>query len=198
MRKILISVTFIITVIASLSLLTFVPSCVRSHDSSQIGEKMTAVRQIFPSAIAIAEISISQGARVSGCPDGAKISEIKGDSGLLGYCVESKVVSRSGPFKIRTLLDPQLYVKQSTVISYPWDRGRDVCKRAFTSQFDRKGPPDHIQIGKDIDAMTGATISCRVMTDSVRNTIKFLKLAHEKQPEKQTGKPATPTYRRKT
>ena len=198
MRKILISVTFIVTAIASLSLLTFVPSCVTYNDSSQIGKKMTAVRQIFPSAIAIAEISISQGARVSGCPDGAKISEIKGDSGLLGYCVESKVVSRSGPFKIRTLLDPQLYVKQSTVISYPWDRGRDVCKHAFTSQFDRKGPPDHIQIGKDIDAMTGATISCRVMTDSVRDTIKFLKLAHEKQPKKQTGKPATPTYRRKT
>ncbi|MHC4084809.1 MAG: hypothetical protein ACYSU5_06305 [Planctomycetota bacterium] len=105
MRKILISVTFIVTAIASLSLLTFVPSCVTYNDSSQIREKMTAVRQFFPSAIAIAEISISQGARVSGYPDGAKISEIKGDSGLLGYCVESTVVSRSGPFKIRTLLE---------------------------------------------------------------------------------------------
>ncbi|MHC4286192.1 MAG: FMN-binding protein [Planctomycetota bacterium] len=196
MRKILISVTFIVTAIASLSLLTFVPSCVTYNDSSQIREKMTAVRQFFPSAIAIAEISISQGARVSGYPDGAKISEIKGDSGLLGYCVESTVVSRSGPFKIRTLLDPQLYVKQSTVISYPWDRGRDVCKRAFTSQFDRKGPPDHIQIGKDIDAMTGATISCRAMTDSVRDTIKFLKLVHEKQPEKQTDKSTSPNQQR--
>ncbi len=196
MRKILISVTFMVTAIASLSLLTFVPSCVTSNDSSQIGEKMTAVRQIFPAAIAIAEISISQGARVSGRPDEAKISEIKGDSGLLGYCVESKVVSRSGPFKIRTLLDPQLYVKQSTGISYPWDRGRDVCKRAFTSQFEGKGPPDPIQLGRDIDAMTGATISCRVMIDSVRDTIKFLKLSNEKQPEKQTGKSTSPNQQR--
>ena len=138
MRKTLISVTLILTAIASLSLLTFVPSCVTPNDSSQIEEKMTVVRQIFPSAIDITELQISREARTSGLPDNAKVSEIKGPSGLLGYCVESKVVSRSGPFKIRVLLDPQVYVKQASVISYPWDRGRDVRKRAFTSQFEGK------------------------------------------------------------
>jgi len=188
MSKKLIRLKFIVTAIATLSLLAFVDSCVTPNDSSQIGGKMTAIRQIFPSAINIAEMQVSQDARVSGRPDEAKISEIKGISGLLGYCVESKVVSRSGPFKIRVLLDPQLYVKQATVISYPWDRGRDVCKRAFTSQFEGKGPEDPIQLGKDIDAMTGATISSRVMTEGVRDTIKFLKLANEKQLEKKTGK----------
>jgi len=114
------------------------------------------------------------------------ISEIKGDSGILGYCVESKVVSRSGPFRIRVLLDSNLYVKQATVISYPWDRGRDVRKRAFTSQFKGKGPEDPIQLGKDIDAITGATISSRVMAEGVRDTIKLLKLVREKRREKQT------------
>jgi Na+-translocating ferredoxin:NAD+ oxidoreductase RnfG subunit len=179
MRKKLISVTFIITAIASLSLLTFVPSCVTSNGSSQIGDKMRAVRQIFPSAIAIAEISISQGVWISGRPDEAKISEIKGDSGLLGYCVESKVTSRSGPFKIRVLVDSQLYVKRASVISYPWDRGRIVRKRAFTSQFEGKGPGDSIQVGKDIDAMTGATISSNVMAGGVRDTIKLIELVRE-------------------
>ncbi len=179
MRKILISVTFIVTAIASLSLLTFIPSCVTSNDSSQIGEKMTAVRQVFPPAIDITEISISQSVWVSENPDEAKIIEIKGDSGLLGYCVESKVVSRSGPFKIRVLLDPQLCVKQATVISYPWERGRDVCKRAFTSQFEGKGPRDPIQVGKDINAMTGATISSRVMAEGVRDSIKLIKLVRQ-------------------
>ncbi len=137
---------------------------------------MTAVRHIFFSVVDIVEIPffISQGAQVSGRPDDAKISEIKGDSDLLGYCVESKVVSRSGPFRIRVLLDKQLYVKQATVISYPWDRGRDVRKRAFTSQFDGKGPEDPIQLGKDIDAMTGATISSRVMAEGVRRAVRIV------------------------
>jgi Na+-translocating ferredoxin:NAD+ oxidoreductase RnfG subunit len=73
-------------------------------------------------------------------------------------------------------LDRQLIVKQATVISYPWGHGRDVRKRAFTSQFEGKGPQDAIEIGKDIDAMTGATISCRAMAESVREAIKILKL----------------------
>ncbi len=183
MRRTLIRLTFIVTVIANLILLTFVSSCVESNNSFGTGEKMTAVRRIFPSAIDIAEAPffISQDARASRRPDDAIISEIKGDSGILGYCVESKVVSRSGPFRIRVLLDKMFYVKQATVISYPWDRGRDVCKRAFTSQFERKGPEDPIQIGKDIDAMTGATISSRLMTEGIRDAIKLLKLVKEKQ-----------------
>ena len=176
MRSIRISVTLIITTIASLSLLTFVPSCVTSNESSQLEEKMEAIRQIFPSAIDITELQISQEVRNTGLPDNAKVSEIKGPSGLLGYCVESKVVSRSGPFKIRVLLDPQVYVKRASVISYPWGRGRDVRKRAFTSQFAGKGPGDPIQIGKDIDVMTGATISSNVMAEGVRGTIKLIEL----------------------
>ncbi len=176
MRSIRISVTLIITTIASLSLLTCVPSCVTSNESSQLEEKMEAIRQIFPSAIDITELQINQEARNSGLPDNAEVSEIKGVSGLLGYCVESKIVSRSGPFRIRVLVDPQVYVKQASVISYPWDRGRDVRKRAFTSQFEGKGPGDSIQIGKDIDVMTGATISSNVMAEGVRDTIKLIEL----------------------
>jgi hypothetical protein len=93
----------------------------------------------------------------------------------VGYCVESELVSRSGPFRIRAFLDQQLVLKRVTVTSYPWERGRDVRKRAFTSQFEGKGPDDAIEIGKDIDAMTGATISCRVVSEGVRDSIKILK-----------------------
>ncbi len=178
MAKILVKPMTFMIVAASLTMLIIIPSCVPSTSSPPDGRKIKLVREVFPFAIDIAEIS--QGAQVAGRPDDTKISEIKDDSGLLGYCVESKVVSRSGPFRIRVLLDLQLYVKQATVISYPWDRGRDVCKRAFTSQFEGKGPEDPIQLGKDIDAMTGATISSRVMTEGVRDTIKLLKLVKEK------------------
>ena len=179
--------TFMIP-IASLAALAIISSCATSTSSSTGGERVQVVRQVFPSAIDIAEVPISQDAQAFGRPAEAKISEIKGDSGLLGYYVESKVVSRSGPFRIRVLLDSRFYVKQATVISYPWDRGRDVRKRAFTSQFEGKGPEDPIQLGKDIDAITGATISSRVMAEGVRDTIKLLKLVKEKRREKQTGR----------
>ncbi|MBW8035131.1 MAG: FMN-binding protein [Planctomycetes bacterium] len=178
MRKILIRLTLIVTAIANLSLLAFVSSCVESKSSFGTGGELTAVRRVFPSANDIAEIT--QGAQISGRPDETVISEIKGASGVLGYRVESKVVSRSGPFRIRVFLDKQGYVKQASVISYPWKRGRDVRKPAFTSQFEGKGLKDPIQLGKDIDAMSGATISSRVMTEGVRDTIKLIERMNEK------------------
>ncbi len=182
MSKILVRLMKFMVVPASLIILTIISSCgtTRSTSSFPDGGKMKVVRQIFPSAIDMSEMQKRQDARASGRPGNPKMSEIKGPSGLLGYCVESKVVSRSGAFKIRVLLDPQLYVKQASVISYPWDRGRDVRKRSFTSQFDGKGPKDPIQVGKDIDAMTGATISSRVMAEGVRYTIKLIELFKEK------------------
>ncbi len=180
MAKTSISLLTFMIPIASLATLTIISSCATSTSSSPGGQKMQVARQVFPRAIDIAEVPISQDAQAFGRPAEAKITEIKGDSGLLGYYVESKVVSRSGPFKIRVLLDSCLFVKQATVISYPWDRGRDVRKRAFTSQFEGKGPKDPIQLGKDIDAMTGATISSRVMAEGVSDTIKLLKLLKEK------------------
>ncbi len=174
--------------IASVATLAIISSCTMFTSSSPVGQNMQVTRQVFPSAIEIVEVLLSQDAQAFGRPAEAKISEIRGVSGLLGYCVESKVVSRSGPFRIRVLLDSRLYVKQVKVISYPWDRGRDVRKRAFTSQFEGKGPEDPIQLGKDIDAMTGATISSRVMAEGVRDTIKLLKIVKEPQREKQTSK----------
>ena len=175
------STTFIRSVV-SLTLLMIISSCATSDSSSSDEERMKSVLQIFPSAINITEPQISQEVLNSGLPDDAKVSEIKGPLGLLGFCVESKVVSRSGPFKIRVLLDPQVYVKRASVISYPWSHGRDVRKRAFTSQFEGKGPGDSIQMGRDINAMTGATISSNVMAEGVRDAIKLVELIKEQHP----------------
>ena len=117
------------------------------------------------------------------------IDEVKGSSGLLGYWVESKVMSRSGPFTIRVLLDPRLYVKQAKVILYPGKRGREVCSPVFTRQFNGKGPKDPLQLGKDIDAISGATISSRVMTEGVLNAIKLIRCIKENNPQRKSVKP---------
>lgn len=156
-------------IIAVLAVLAIVSSCAVPDEAL----RNEGILQFFPSAISLAEIS--QGVQVDGRSDDVRVSEIRGGKGVLGYRVESKVVSRSGPFRIRVILDKQLYVKQVTVISYPWKRGRDVGKRVFTDQFTGKGPGDAIRLGKDIDAMTGATISSGVMTRGVRDAIELVR-----------------------
>ncbi len=175
MAKISIKLTALAIIATSLAALITISSCVNSASTLVNSEAVKNVLPVFPSAVDVTEMQIDQDAQISGRPDITKISRIKGKSGILGYSVESKVLSKSGPFKICVLLDKKLYVKQATVISYPWDRGRDVRKRTFTDQFTGKGPKDPIQLDKDIDAMTGATISSRVMAEGVRDIIRLLK-----------------------
>lgn len=163
-------------------MLVNISGCVNQILTGQLN--IETVHEIFPSATGISKMHISRDVQTSKHPDNQILSEIRGSSGLLGYCVEFEVSGRSGPFKIRVFLNQQLVVKRASVISYPWERGRNVRRRAFTSQFEGKGPGDTIEIGKDIDAMTGATISCRAMAQGVRQTIEFLAVWHQPQLEK--------------
>ncbi len=175
MTKISIRQTTFVIVIASLTTLTIISSCVTSTSSFPDSGEMKVVRQIFPSAIDIAEMQISQGAQLSGRPDNLRISEIKGSSGILGYSVHLQVVSRSCPFTIFVVLDQELCVKRATVLSYSATRGRGVLSSAFVHQFKGKCPADPIEIGRDIDAVTGATLSCRAMAKGVKNAIRIVK-----------------------
>jgi len=66
-------------------------------------------------------------------------------------------------------------VKLAKVLDYPHTRGRQVRSKRFTHQFEGKGPRDPIRLGEDIDAITGATISSRVMTDGVRDAAQLVR-----------------------
>jgi Na+-translocating ferredoxin:NAD+ oxidoreductase RnfG subunit len=90
---------------------------------------------------------------------------------IIGYYVEKQVVSRSGPFEIGVVLNTEYQVLEAMVLNYPYQRGRQVCSEKFTKQFRGKNINDPLVPGTDINAMTGATISCRVMTEGVRSAI---------------------------
>ncbi len=172
MSKMLLSLALLMRVVAGSAILVTISGCADSAASG--AAQMQTVRKVFPSATDISKISIDRDVQESGRPGNPVISEIRDSSGLLGYRVEFEVVSRSGPFSIRLLLDKHFVVRRAAVISYPWTHGRGVGRRSFASQFEGKGPEDAIEIGKDIDAVSGATISCDAMTRGVREAIKLL------------------------
>ncbi len=171
------SLIFFVNVVFILSLLSIVSSC--SSGITTTERKAELFGKLFPSATDTNEILLNEEVLTQVNLRKPTVNAIKGPAGILGYSVESEVVSRSGPFKIQVLLDSQLYVKRASVLSYPWERGRDVQKSAFTRQFEGKSIADPIQIGQDIDAITGATISSRVMTEGIRESISLVKVLKE-------------------
>ena len=172
MSKMLLPLALLVPVVAGSAILVTISGCADSAGSG--AAKMQTVRKVFPSATDISKISINRDIQESGRPGNPVVSEVRDSSGLLGYWVESEVASRSGPFRLNILLDKHFVVRRAAVISYKWTHGRGVGRRSFASQFEGKGPKDPIEIGKDIDAVSGATISCDAMARGVREAIKLL------------------------
>ncbi len=172
MSKMLLRLALLVPVVAGPAILVTISGCANSAASGAV--QIETVHEVFPSATDISKISMNRDVQESGHPGNPIVSEIRDSSGLLGYSIESEVVSRSGPFRIHILLDKHFVVRRAAVISYPWSHGREVARRSFTSQFEGKGPDDAIELGRDIDAVSGATISCDAMTQGVREAIKLL------------------------
>ena len=172
MLRILLPLRLLVSVVVGLTLFIVGFGCAGSALTPRV--QMNTVRQVFPAATDIAERQMDPDAETSTRSGKSVVSEVRGPVSLLGYVVETQVAGRSGPFGIAVLLDERLTVKRALVTSYPWSHGRDVGRRSFARQFEGKGPEDVIEIGKDIDAVTGATISCRAMAQGVREAVKLL------------------------
>ena len=144
-------------------------SCV----STGPAREMSLMTETFPAADTVGEFTPT--------PDAAGVLAVRtataGDQ-VLGYGVTERVKARSGPFIILVVVDTNLIVRRVAILSYPWERGRDVRLPAFTNQFQGKGSSDPLRLGKDIDAMTGATISSRAVTDGVRKVLRVVKEIH--------------------
>jgi len=96
---------------------------------------------------------------------------------VVGYLAEGPVVSRSGPFIIRVAMTADARVIRAAVAHYPGARGGDVQDPRFTRQFEGRTASDPLRVGKDIDAVSGATLSSRAMAGGVR---KALDLAQQR------------------
>ena len=62
-------------------------------------------------------------------------------------------------------------VKNMAVISLSEKRGRPVALRSFLSQFFGKGKADSFEIGKGVNAISGATVSTKVAAFSARKAV---------------------------
>lgn len=143
-------------------------SSIAEKKASIVSEVFAQTNQTFQT-VPVDDVT---GGQATARPNVSRITDTTGV--LLGYAVQMQVVSRSGPFTILVVTGPELCVKRAEVLAYRAKRGRDVRLPAFTSQFAGKCPHDPIRLDRDIDAITGATLSSRAMTGGVRKTLQIL------------------------
>ena len=76
-----------------------------------------------------------------------------------------------GPVKYIVALDLSGKVTNLAVMSYVEQRGRPIATRRFLDQFLGKTAKSPITVGKDIDAVSGATISSRATAFAVKKVV---------------------------
>jgi len=93
---------------------------------------------------------------------------------LIGLAVQVAPRGYSGNVKMLVGVDPDLRVKGLKILDQKETPGlgTNIVKPKFTGQFIGKGKSDPLEPKKDIDAITGATISSRAVSEGVKAVIR--------------------------
>lgn len=90
---------------------------------------------------------------------------------IVGYAYIDTVKGKWGPITYIIRISTTGKVQNLAVINLAEKRGKPVREKSFLKQFIGKFFPGRLQIGRDIDAVTGATISSRAITNGVRKVL---------------------------
>jgi len=85
-----------------------------------------------------------------------------------GYAVIDDEPGLHQPITFATRLSPRAVVERLEIVAYREPRGDEVRDPRFRKQFEGKGAQDPMQLNRDIDAVSGATVSSASMAVGVR------------------------------
>jgi len=105
-----------------------------------------------------------------------RVYAAKQNDRVMGYVFEDQVMGKWGPIHYTMSLSPEGQVIEVSVLDYQEIRGKPVAKNRFLKQYQNKTIHNPVKLKKDIDGITGATISSRSLTDGVRKILYIFEL----------------------
>ncbi len=91
----------------------------------------------------------------------------------IGYAMVHDVKGKSRPITFMVLITPRGRVRQVEVLAYRESHGGEIRYPSFLRQFVGKSLLDPIRNRRDIRNISGATISCRAISDGVRTLLSL-------------------------
>ena len=93
---------------------------------------------------------------------------------VIGWAVALDEMGKIKPITFLVGINSQGRVVDVYVLEYRDMFGSEIKRKSFMKQFKGKDSHDHIKIGKDIDAVTQATISSKAAAVVVRKSLKVI------------------------
>ena len=76
---------------------------------------------------------------------------------------------KEGPMTVGVCFDPAGLVTSLVILSHEEERGKKAIEgKEFLKQFKGKNASSAFRVGKDVDAVTGATVTSKALSEAVR------------------------------
>jgi Na+-translocating ferredoxin:NAD+ oxidoreductase RnfG subunit len=92
------------------------------------------------------------------------------DGKIKKACTVVSQEGKEGPMSIGVCFDPDGIVTSVDLLSMLEDHGQKVKEQSFLKQFKGKNVASSFQVGKDINGVSGATISSWAVSEAVRKS----------------------------
>jgi len=142
------------------------------------------VQVLWENSGEIAQIQLSQDF-ASSCDDihdGDLVYSIPNmaDGSIIGYVLTTSAMGRFDAFDYFIIYNKELKVQSVRVVVYRSSHGSAICNKRWLKQFEGFGG-ETIVYGKDIQAVSGATISGGSIVEDVRRASKLMEILKEEQ-----------------
>ena len=90
-----------------------------------------------------------------------------------GWFIVDQVLGKHELITYALGIDPQGRARGIEILEYRESHGGEVRDAAWRAQFAGKSAADQLQLDRDIRNISGATLSCRHITDGVKRLLKL-------------------------
>jgi len=111
---------------------------------------------------------------------GENLYQISIQKHTVGYVFFDQAMSKTAQFDYLVIFNKDLTVRQTKILVYREEYGGEIGSRRWLSQFDGKSGDETLEYQKNIDAISGATISARSMTIAMNNLLKSITILKQK------------------
>ena len=102
---------------------------------------------------------------------GQGVWEARSEGKLLGFVVVDEVIGKHDLITFAVALDPEGSVKRVEILEYREPYGYEVRNGRWLRQFAGKRYRDSLQVDREIQNISGATMSCEHVTAGVRRVL---------------------------
>lgn len=105
---------------------------------------------------------------------------ISDNENQIGYFYYGNALSKVDNFDYLVIFDNELIIKKIKILAYREDYGGEIGSKRWLKQFNDLSKEDTLVYGKDIKAISGATISARSMTIAINELLQSIAILQNK------------------